>query len=208
MMPVEFISIIIIRLKGVFQKNMSAIQKVVSAIYGVMVDLEDDEDYYDPETQTYDEAKILELYQEWLYPEDGCKIEEEEFSVDPAHVGSKCIDSFIREFGSTSMMPLIRELVSSGLQKQSNWKQKNASLMILALLGEYIENIYDSEELVYAAVALFPHSHPKVRYAAYHAIGQMSTDLQPAFQAHYNTKLLESMISGLEDKFPRLQAHM
>lgn len=208
MMPVEFISTIVTRLKTFFKKNLEVVRKVIEAIYGVMVDLDDDEDYLDPSTGQYDEQKLHEIYQDWLYPEDGIKIEEEEFSVDPAHVGSKCIDSLIREIGQTKILPIVKEIISNGLRVETDWKHKNASLMILALLGEYIDNIFDSEELVNAALHLFNHGHPKVRYAAFHVVGQMSTDLQPAFQAHYNTALLQNLIAGLDDKYPRLQAHM
>lgn len=208
-MPLETISRIIIRLKTMFKKNSEVVKKVIEAIYKIMCELDDvDYEYMDPTTGSIDHAKLEEVYREWLFPEEGYKIEEEEFSLDPVHVGSKCIDSFIREIGKTKVMPTVKQVITKGLKYETTWKEKHASLMIMAMLGEYIENIFDSEELVNAAINLFTHEHPKVRYAAYHAIGQISTDLQPAFQAHFHEALLQKLILGLDDKYPRLQAHM
>ena len=79
--------------------------------------------------------------------------------------------------------------------------------MIIALLGEYIDNIHDAEPFANQAIKHYYHDHPKVRYAAYHVIGQMSTDLQPAFQVHFQEHLMHTMIQSLDDAFPRLQAH-
>lgn len=94
-MPVEFISTIVVRLKSAFAKKTKTIAKVVELIYGLMIDIDEDVD------------------EEWLNPQDGCKIEEEEFSVNPAHVGGKCIDSLIRELGQELMMPIVQQVMSS-----------------------------------------------------------------------------------------------
>lgn len=79
--------------------------------------------------------------------------------------------------------------------------------MISALFGEYIDNIFDAESYIKVATDNYNAKHPKVRYAAFHLVGQMSTDLQPAFQAHFGEELLKKMICSLDDEFPRLRAH-
>jgi importin-5 len=79
--------------------------------------------------------------------------------------------------------------------------------MISSLFGEYIENIYAVEPYVKVATENLYHRHPKVRYSALHLLGQFSTDLQPAYQAHFGENLLKLLISGLDDEFPRLKAH-
>lgn len=70
-MPIEFITTIIVRLKAVFTKRTKTIHKVLEIIYAVMVDTDEEVD------------------DEWLNPENGTKIEEDEYSVDPTHVGCK-----------------------------------------------------------------------------------------------------------------------
>ncbi|CAI2375801.1 unnamed protein product [Moneuplotes crassus] len=190
-LPVELISTIIVRLKTVFQNKLKIVEKVVEVFYHVMIDIDE------------------ELDDEWINPDDGTRIEEEEFSTDPVHVCSKSIDNFIRELGATKMLPIVKSLIEvrGNLSEVQDWRIINANLMIIACLGEYIDNIYDAEPLAQQAIKNYYHEHPKVRYAAFHVIGQMSTDLQPAFQTHFEKHLLNTMVQSLDDKFPRLQAH-
>ena len=189
-LPIELLSTIVVRLKTKFKKNMKAVKKIVAAIYNTMRTIDD------------------EISDEWLNPEDGCKIEEEEFSIDPVHVGSKWIDSFIRELGATKMKPIVQELIEAQFSsKKSTWQEIHSWLMIIALLGEYMDNINDAEPFVEIAIKYLIHENPKVRYSAIHTIGQMSTDLQPAFQAQFWDKLLAKLITWLSDRYPRLQAH-
>jgi hypothetical protein len=94
-MPIEFITTIIVRLKTVFTKRTKTIHKVLEIIYGVMIDTDEEVD------------------DEWLNPDNGTKIEEDEYSVDPTHVGCKCVDNMIREIGQEIMMPLVNQVLSS-----------------------------------------------------------------------------------------------
>lgn len=190
-MPVELLSTIVVRLKSVFTKKPNSLKYIVKIIYNMMIDIDD------------------EIDEEWLNPEDGCKFEEEEFSTDPAHVGAKCIDNMIRQLGATLMKPIVQSTLSVNrdFEQEQSWKEIHANLMIFAMLGEYIDNIYDAEPIVQTSIQNYYHRNPKVRYAALHVIGQMSTDLQPAFQGHFGENLLKTMINSLDDEFPRLQAH-
>lgn len=67
-LPVELISTIIVRLKTVFQNKLTIVEKVVELFYHVMIDIDEEVD------------------EEWINPEDGTRIEDEEFSTDPVHV--------------------------------------------------------------------------------------------------------------------------
>ena len=51
------------------------------------------------------------------------------------------------------------------------------------------------------------HENPKIRYAVFHAIGQLSDDLPNDFQKKYHATVLPAMIAALEDQVPRVQAH-
>lgn len=191
-LPIEFITTIITRLKTMFTKKMKIVEKVIHLFYKVMIDVDE------------------EIDEDWLYPQDGCKVEEEEFSTDAAHVCSKCIDNIIRTLGSAKILPIVKALILDKRnisEEEQDWRVTRGNLLILSLLGEYIDNIYDVEPLVQTAIKNYYHENVKVRYAAFHVIGQMSTDLQPAFQAHFGEHLLNTMVTSLDDKYPRLQAH-
>jgi hypothetical protein len=188
-MPIEFITTILTRLKAMFTKNIKVVEKVIHLFYKVMIDVDE------------------EIDDDWLFPEDGYKIEEEEFSTDPAHVCSNSIDNIMSNIGSTKVLPIIKALILGNTEEVQDWRVTRANLLILALLGEYIDNIYEVEPLVQTAIKNYYHENVKVRYAAFHVIGQMSTDLQPAFQAHFGEHLLGTMVTSLDDKYPRLQSH-
>lgn len=50
--------------------------------------------------------------------------------------------------------------------------------------------------------------HPKVRWAACQAVGQMCTDLGPDFQEAEHTRLLPGLMAVMDDfNHPRIQAH-
>ncbi len=47
------------------------------------------------------------------------------------------------------------------------------------------------------SVSLFPPQHPRVRYAACNAIGQMATDFAPTFQKKFHDKVSEEAFTSL-----------
>uniref|UniRef100_A0A672IFL1 Karyopherin (importin) beta 3 n=1 Tax=Salarias fasciatus TaxID=181472 RepID=A0A672IFL1_SALFA len=50
--------------------------------------------------------------------------------------------------------------------------------------------------------------HPRVRYAACNAIGQMATDFAPTFQKKFHDKVISALLQTMEDQSnPRVQAH-
>lgn len=50
--------------------------------------------------------------------------------------------------------------------------------------------------------------HPRVRYAACNAIGQMSTDFAPIFEKKFHDKVIPGLLMVLDDNAnPRVQAH-
>jgi hypothetical protein len=49
--------------------------------------------------------------------------------------------------------------------------------------------------------------HPKVRYGALQAIGQICDDMKPNFQQVYGEELLPLIINRTQDEVPRVQSH-
>lgn len=50
--------------------------------------------------------------------------------------------------------------------------------------------------------------HPRVRYAACNAVGQMSTDFAPVFEKKFHDKVIPGLLMVLDDNAnPRVQAH-
>lgn len=63
------------------------------------------------------------------------------------------------------------------------------------------------EQVVNMILNGFQHPHPRVRWAAINAIGQLSTDLGPDLQTHYHQKVLPALANAMDDfQNPRVQA--
>jgi hypothetical protein len=63
------------------------------------------------------------------------------------------------------------------------------------------------EQVVSMILNGFQHPHPRVRWAAINAIGQLSTDLGPDLQVQYHQKVLPALANAMDDfQNPRVQA--
>lgn len=99
----------------------------------------------------------------------------------------------------------------------SDWKQRHAALMALSSIGEgchkemedMLPQIMDGVVGVMEGVLKYLQDpHPRVRYAACNAIGQMSTDFAPVFEKKFHDRVVPGLLMLLDDNAnPRVQAH-
>ncbi|PRQ38944.1 hypothetical protein RchiOBHm_Chr4g0419561 [Rosa chinensis] len=77
------------------------------------------------------------------------------------------------------------------------------SLFLLILLQVMIKNL---EQVVAMVLNSFQDPHPRVRWAAINAIGQLSTDLGPDLQVQYHQRVLPALAAAMDDfQNPRVQ---
>ncbi|CAG2120762.1 unnamed protein product, partial [Medioppia subpectinata] len=63
-------------------------------------------------------------------------------------------------------------------------------------------------QIVEAIIPFLNDSHPRVRYAACNALGQMATDFTPLFENNFHSKVVPALLTLLDDYAnPRVQAH-
>lgn len=75
--------------------------------------------------------------------------------------------------------------------------------IISVLVQVMIQNL---EQVVSMVLNSFQHPHPRVRWAAINAIGQLSTDLGPVLQNQYNQSVLPALVGAMDDfQNPRVQ---
>lgn len=68
--------------------------------------------------------------------------------------------------------------------------------------------IKNLEQVVTMVLNSFQDPHPRVRWSAINAIGQLSTDLGPDLQVQYHQRVLPALASAMDDfQNPRVQAH-
>lgn len=71
------------------------------------------------------------------------------------------------------------------------------------LLQVMIKNL---EQVVTMVLNSFQDPHPRVRWAAINAIGQLSTDLGPDLQVQYHQRVLPALAAAMDDfQNPRVQ---
>lgn len=66
--------------------------------------------------------------------------------------------------------------------------------------------IKNLDQVVSMVLNSFQDPHPRVRWAAINAIGQLSTDLGPELQTQFHHRLLPALVGAMDDfQKPRVQ---
>lgn len=118
--------------------------------------------------------------------------------------------------GGKVILPLVTRSIPVMLASP-DWKQRHAALMALSAIGEgcqkqmetMLPQIMDGVPGVMEGVLRYLQDpHPRVRYAACNAIGQMSTDFAPVFEKKFHDRVVPGLLMLLDDNAnPRVQAH-
>ncbi|CAF1354053.1 unnamed protein product [Adineta ricciae] len=159
--------------------------KLVPQLLEMMVDLDDDSDW-----STKD-------------------IIEDEEDDSNAVVGESSLDRLACALGGKTMLNYILTTVQTML-RNPDWRYRHAGLMAISATGEgcHKEMTVLLDDLVNGILVFLKDPHPRVRYAACNALGQMSTDFQGTFQKKFHAKVIPGLLSILDDhENPRTQAH-
>jgi len=124
----------------------------------------------------YHMVEIQEMIsEEWMRPAEGFADEEQD---DEVHFGMGCIDRLIAGVGEKIMLPMI-SLTVQQMFTMSDWRYKNAAIMALSQVGEYIDEVEEVAPIVNIVLSFCKDANPKIRYSICHCIGQISDDMQP-----------------------------
>jgi hypothetical protein len=187
--PVEFFVTVVERVPTVVKKDQDILKALLDLIFKLMIDIDQDID------------------ESWMRPKEGFKADEEEEEEDSVHFGKTCVDRLVSSIGEEIMLPLLSTLVQATLGNNEDWRYKNAGLMALSQVGEYLDDIQKIAPMVPVVIAHLQHPVPKIRYAALHCIGQMSDDMTEEFQEAFHESVLPAATLILDDPIPRVQAH-
>lgn len=64
---------------------------------------------------------------------------------------------------------------------QEDWRYKNAAIMALSQVGEYIEEVQEVKPICDLVLNFSQNKNPRIRYAVCHFMGQISDDMQPKY---------------------------
>ncbi|KAI8430149.1 hypothetical protein MSG28_000535 [Choristoneura fumiferana] len=106
-------------------------------------------------------------------------------------VAESALDRICCGLGGKTMLGLIVSAVPVLLQSE-DWRRRHAALMAVSSAGEgchrQMEQMLD--QVVSAVLNYLTDPHPRVRYAACNAVGQMSTDFAPIFEKKFHDKVV------------------
>ncbi|EDW13655.1 importin-5 [Drosophila mojavensis] len=124
-------------------------------------------------------------------------------------IAESSLDRLACGLGGKMVLPHVMNALP-GMLNHADWKHRFAALMAISAIGEgchkQMETILD--QVMSGVLNYLRDPHPRVRYAACNAIGQMSTDFAPTFEKKFHEQVVPGLLLLLEDEQnPRVQAH-
>ncbi|KAK9941431.1 hypothetical protein M0R45_018032 [Rubus argutus] len=174
------------RAPGMMRKLPQFISRLFAILMKMVLDIEDDPSWHTAETEDEDAG------------------ESGNYSV-----GQECLDRLAISLGGNTIVPVASEQLPAYLAAPE-WQKHHAALIALAQIAEGCSKVMikNLEQVVAMVLNSFQDPHPRVRWAAINAIGQLSTDLGPDLQVQYHQRVLPALASAMDDfQNPRVQAH-
>ncbi|GMI97486.1 EMBRYO DEFECTIVE 2734, (karyopherin enabling the transport of the cytoplasmic HYL1 [Hibiscus trionum] len=174
------------RAPGMMRKLPQFISRLFAILMKMLLDIEDDAAWHTAETEDEDAGETSNY-----------------------SVGQECLDRLAISLGGNTIVPVASEQLPAYLAAPE-WQKHHAALIALAQIAEGCAKVMikNLEHVVSMVLNSFHDSHPRVRWAAINAIGQLSTDLGPDLQNQYHQRVLPALAGAMDDfQNPRVQAH-
>ncbi|KAE9601182.1 hypothetical protein Lal_00023750 [Lupinus albus] len=174
------------RAPGMMRKLPQFISRLFAILMKMLLDIEDDPAWHSAETEDEDAGETSNY-----------------------SVGQECLDRLAISLGGNTIVPVASEQLPAYLAAPE-WQKRHAALIALAQIAEGCSKVMikNLEQVVAMVLNSFPDQHPRVRWAAINAIGQLSTDLGPDLQNQYHPGVLPALAAAMDDfQNPRVQAH-
>lgn len=122
--------------------------------------------------------------------------------------GEQTMDRLANKIGGKDLLPPTFTWLPRMLQS-GNWQDKHAALMCISAISEGCAEIMEGEldQVLQLMMPTLHDLHPRTRWAACNALGQMSTDFKGTMQTKYHSVVLPALIATLTAQEPRVQAH-
>ncbi|KAJ8760124.1 hypothetical protein K2173_010980 [Erythroxylum novogranatense] len=174
------------RAPGMMRKLPQFISRLFAILMRMLLDIEEDPAWHSAETEDEDAGETSNY-----------------------SVGQECLDRLAISLGGNTIVPVASEQLPAFLAAPE-WQKHHAALIALAQIAEGCSKVMikNLEQVVSMVLNSFHDPHPRVRWAAINAIGQLSTDLGPDLQNQYHQRVLPALASAMDDfQNPRVQAH-
>jgi hypothetical protein len=143
---------------------------------------------------------------EWLAVDDA----EDDIEEEMVSLGETSIDRIACALGPKAVFSNAYRVIGQYIRSQ-NWKERHAGIFGLSTIGEGCKRQMEPhirEIVCEALIPLLADEHPRVRYAACNAIGQMSSDFGPTLQKKCHEVVIPALLERAVDlTCPRVSAH-
>ncbi|KAL6519655.1 hypothetical protein OROHE_017345 [Orobanche hederae] len=174
------------RAPGMMRKLPQFINRLFTNLMKMLLDVDDDPEWHSAEAKDEDAGETSNY----------C-------------VGQECLDRLAIALGGNTIVPVASEQLPAYLSAPE-WQKHHAALIALAQIAEGCSKVMikNLEQVLNMILSSIQHPHPRVRWAAINAIGQLSTDLGPDLQVQYHQLALPALVAAMDDiQNPRVQAH-
>ncbi|GAB2286974.1 hypothetical protein Dimus_021362 [Dionaea muscipula] len=174
------------RAPGMMRKLPQFISRLFGVLMKMLEDIEDDPAWHSAEAEDEDAGETSNY-----------------------SVGQECLDRLSIALGGNTVLPVASELLPAYLAAPE-WQKRHAALIALAQIAEGCSKVMlkSLEQVVNMILNSFGDPHPRVRWAAINAVGQLSTDLGPDLQEKHHQRVLPALAAAMDDMAnPRVQAH-
>ncbi|CAA7399284.1 unnamed protein product [Spirodela intermedia] len=174
------------RAPGMIRRLPQFVGRLFAVLIKMLLDIEDDQAWHSAETEDEDAGETSNY-----------------------SMGQECLDRLSIALGGNTIVPVASEVLPAFLSAPE-WQKHHAALITLAQIAEGCSKVMikNLEQVVSMVLNSFQDPHPRVRWAAINAIGQLSTDLGPDLQNLYHLRVLPALASAMDDfQNPRVQAH-
>lgn len=149
--------------------------------------------------------------QEWYQGGSGDEEDTEYTSYD---VGEEALDRISIALGGKTLLPIAFDANSPNaipaFLAGADWRNRHAGLMAISQIGEGCQKQMQGQLPAIVGMLLkhFMDPHPRARWAAINAVGQLCTDFGPDLQNTLHAQVLPALVSVMEDAAqPRVQSH-
>jgi hypothetical protein len=133
---------------------------------------------------------------------------EDEIEIDYAKTGRKMISRLIESVGDKAILGVVLSLVQRSLANTEDWRMKYAGIMTLSEICNFLSEPDKVAELVPLLLQhLAPSIHPKIRFAVYQCLAQLSEDMEIEFQAIHHATVAPVLLEGCLDPVPRVASN-
>jgi hypothetical protein len=174
---------------GMMRKLPNFVQRLFNCCLTFLFDIEDDSQWHTAEDEKLENEGEGELFD----------------------FGQECLDRISLALGGKTLVPIAGAALSA-LMADADWKKRHAALICLAQIAEGCVKLMSEQAVLSQLVALClsgaADAHPKVRWAACQALGQLCNDLGPELQETQHAAVLPALMALMDDfQNPRVQAH-